>query len=343
MNQIISILMPVYNGENFLVRSISNLLNQSYTNFKLIIIDDGSSDNSISVINSFTDCRIRLIKKRNGGKNSALNMGLKFVDTPLLSFVDQDDELHIDHLLGLLSKIKQYDSDISICEAIVTKLDFDEAIATNSNLRFQEGQNYFDLFMDKRLLLEKYFKSEIIKNPLWNKLYKTDLFDEITFPESYILDDLPVLYKILFKCENAVYFNFKSYYHHVRVGSISRNPEFNFPYIQQISFISLEKYIFFSERGFQNTSKIDVINNVYMLVALNTAKLLVKNKNIKLIQKELMFLSDFNKGFFSQRKLISPRIIIKKYVIKSLLRHKKVDLLFLKFYVWIKYKLHDKI
>lgn len=343
MNQVISILMPVYNGENFLVRSISSLLNQTYTYFKLIIIDDGSNDNSIDVINKFRDRRIKLIKKINGGKNSALNMGLRYVDTPLVSFIDQDDELHKDHLLGLLSKIKKYDSDISICEAIVTKLDFDEAIATNSNLSFKDGHIYSDLVMDNRLLLEKYFKSEIIKNPLWNKLYKIELFNGITFPENYILDDLPVLYKILFKCENAVYFGFKSYYHYVRIGSVSRNPEYNFSYTQQISFISMEKYIFFSERNFFNTSKLDVINNVYMLIALNTAKILTKNILNKLIYKELKFLSEHYESYFSQRKLISPNNMIKMYVIKSLLRQKKVDLLFLKLYLWIKYKLHDKI
>lgn len=342
MDFVVTLVMPVFNGENYLNRSLTSIINQSFKEFKLIIVDDGSTDSSLEIISTFNDKRIELRQKQNGGKNSALNLALSFLNTDYVTFVDQDDELHHDHIYGLVSKIRQYNVDMSICEAIVVPAKNDDFNNFKSNIDFLENTNYSDLIFKRESLLSCFFTTELIKNPLWNKLYRKELFEGLCFPEHYILDDLPMLYRIIDRTNNAVYFDFKSYFHYVRVGSVSRNPNFDLNYTKQISLITIEKFDYFAEKNFKNTSKIQILNNTYMLVALNTAKIIINSHSSELLQEKLFLKNNFEDYFYGKSKF-SFINLLKKTVIRSISRQHKVDLFVIRFYVWLKYVLHDKI
>ncbi|MFZ4435099.1 MAG: glycosyltransferase family A protein [Flavobacterium psychrophilum] len=93
-----SVIIPVYNKERFLEKTINSVLNQSFTNFELLLINDGSTDNSLALLNQFTDKRIRLISQTNQGVSAARNLGIQEAKSPYLAFLDADDIWEPDHL-----------------------------------------------------------------------------------------------------------------------------------------------------------------------------------------------------------------------------------------------------
>jgi len=93
-----SVIIPVYNKEQFLVHTINSVLNQSFTNFELLLINDGSTDNSLALLNQYTDKRIRLISQTNQGVSAARNLGIQEAKAPYLAFLDADDIWEPDHL-----------------------------------------------------------------------------------------------------------------------------------------------------------------------------------------------------------------------------------------------------
>lgn len=99
----ISVLMPVFNGEKFLVEAIESILNQTFTDFEFIIVNDGSTDGTVNIIKSYTDQRIKLITRENGGVSEALNTGLKLAKGKYIVRMDADDISHLDRIE------KQYD------------------------------------------------------------------------------------------------------------------------------------------------------------------------------------------------------------------------------------------
>ncbi|MCX6184716.1 MAG: glycosyltransferase family A protein, partial [Flavobacterium sp.] len=86
-----SVIIPVYNKEQFLVHTINSVLNQSFTDFELLLIDDGSTDSSPALLNQFTDERIKLISQNNQGVSAARNLGIKEAKAPYIAFLDADD------------------------------------------------------------------------------------------------------------------------------------------------------------------------------------------------------------------------------------------------------------
>lgn len=103
-----SIIIPLYNKEKFIGKSVSSVLNQTYRNFELIIVDDGSTDNSLDIVKSFSDARISICSKPNGGVSSARNFGIRKAHTDWIMFLDADDELYPKALENFNDGIKRH-------------------------------------------------------------------------------------------------------------------------------------------------------------------------------------------------------------------------------------------
>ncbi len=112
MKPLISIVIPVYNGENTLDRCIGSVLSQSYEDYEMILVDDGSTDNSFSVISKYDDKRIRYVKKENGGVSSARNLGIELSNGKYVLFLDCDDELNCGALEKYASIAESTSSDV---------------------------------------------------------------------------------------------------------------------------------------------------------------------------------------------------------------------------------------
>ena len=179
-NELISIVVPVYNVENYLRMCLDSIQNQTYQNFECLLINDGSPDNSADICREYVskDARFRYFEKENGGVASARNLGIKYSKGKYITFIDSDDWVDLDYLEVLHSKIKEYNTDFVISS--YKKFDMDEDCFY---LHIWDQDYYEKIWTSQELLtqlpnLENYDGSYTVS---WGKLFKRSLFDEILF------------------------------------------------------------------------------------------------------------------------------------------------------------------
>lgn len=175
MNELISVILPAYNVENYINNCITSVINQTYTNIEIIIVNDGSTDKTGEIIEKFSkkDTRIKVCNKNNGGIASARNIGLKCAKGEYICFIDTDDTIEKDMLEILYTSIKKNNADISIVRVAQC---------------FENGRKeYFDFSYAKEQVVDLnqvnwLIKDASIVHPVWNKLYRKKIitfeFDE---------------------------------------------------------------------------------------------------------------------------------------------------------------------
>lgn len=192
----ISIIIPVYNVEHYLDRCINSVLNQSFKNFELILINDGSTDNSLNICSKYADIdkRVRLISQINKGQGAARNTGLKYAKGNYICFIDSDDFIEKNYLSTLFNNIEKSDSDISACEYYLTN----DVGKKNSVIGFNAPQDIYVL-SGKETFAYLCKGGSDANGVVWNKMYKKALFDNIKFKEGYYYEDeffiLPLFYQ----------------------------------------------------------------------------------------------------------------------------------------------------
>ena len=174
----ISVIIPVYNSERYLVRCIETIINQTYYNLEIILIDDGSTDNSLKICNEYSlkDDRIKVLHKENNGAASARNAGLDCATGDYIAFVDSDDYINLEMYEEMMKVSQQYDCDIVMCDCFKEK-GKESKIFTHS---ICSG------FYDKNRLIIEYFPSLLITNSVeypptisnWVCLFKRSLIEE---------------------------------------------------------------------------------------------------------------------------------------------------------------------
>lgn len=215
----LSIIVPIYNVERYLERCIISILNQTYINFELILVNDGSTDNSKDICEKYLsiDNRIKLINKKNGGLSSARNTGIELAIGEYIAFVDPDDYINKYMYEVLITTLKKDKSDMVICG--YNKVDQNEA-------NFQEINNYIDV---NNVLASKISKVEALDKLLiegekfvlaWNKIYKRKLFNELRYKNGKIYEDEFLAHRVLYKCNKVSVINEKLYFYIQRDGSI---------------------------------------------------------------------------------------------------------------------------
>lgn len=216
----ISVIVPIYNVENYLEDCINSILNQSYKELEIILVDDGSPDSCGKICDKYSkkDSRITVIHKENGGLSDARNTGIDAANGEYLSFVDSDDLLHKDFYLTLFNILIDNNSDISMCnflkftnEKVNDKFIKNPTIKTISNI---DALN--DLYTNK-------YVNYIVA---CNKLYKATLFKNLKFPLGKIHEDEFTIPKILFKANKISIIEEELYYYRQTPNSIM-NSQFN--------------------------------------------------------------------------------------------------------------------
>lgn len=211
----ISVIVPVYNVKPYLETCINSILNQSYTNLQLILIDDGSTDGSSEICDEFSeiDSRIVVIHQENAGLSAARNAGIEIADGDYISFVDSDDYVHAQMYEYLLSAFKN-NTDVEISCANFQKVTQGIQIP---------GKNILPKFevVDANTALKMYLKDI---TGYWiiacAKLYKKELFREIRYPIGKIHEDEFVTYQIIYEAKKIAYTEQKYYYYLQRDDSI---------------------------------------------------------------------------------------------------------------------------
>ncbi len=211
---LISIIVPVYNVEQWLPRCIDSLMTQTYQNIEIILSNDGSSDGSGNICDEYArkDGRIRVIHKENQGVSVARNIAVEQAKGEYILFVDSDDYIAKDHVEILYDLCVKYNVKLSVADWCVYPL------GTVPKLLNREYQEYK---MTKYAALEDMFNHLHFDNSPCVKLYHKSLFDGIKYPEGYVFEDLMTTFKLLLKCEDGVaYCNKQIYYYMFRPGSI---------------------------------------------------------------------------------------------------------------------------
>ena len=212
MKDLISIIIPVYNVEKYLSNCIDSVINQTYTNIEILLINDGSTDNSQKICEEYTniDKRIILINKENGGLSDARNMGIINANGKYITFIDSDDTVKENYIEYLYKLLLKYKTNMSIAAYSV--------ISNKKIINIGQGykeENFNTKDCLDRLLCEKGFTVSSCA-----KLYNKSLFNNIRYPKGKLCEDNGTTYQLIMKCEKVAYGNDSIYNYYKRENSI---------------------------------------------------------------------------------------------------------------------------
>ncbi len=213
----ISVIVPVYQVELYLSQCIESILKQTFTDFELILIDDGSTDKSGKICDEYAenDVRIHVIHQKNQGLSCARNAGINVAKGKYITFIDSDDMIACDYLKRLLDTIRKHNADISVCQAV----DFiNEKNLVNHN-KTEEIEEVLD---SETACIRIYNGDKSISVIACGKLFKIELFKELRFPEGRLHEDQAIIPLVFYKAEQIVVINCNLYYYRVRMESITR-------------------------------------------------------------------------------------------------------------------------
>ena len=215
---LISIIVPVYNVEVFLQRCVDSILNQNYKLLEVILVDDGSTDNSPKICDEYAkkDNRIRVIHKKNGGLSDARNAGINVVKGKYITFIDSDDFIACDYIEVLYKLLKSTKSDISI--GVWQEIYDDGSKKSIYNVKKEKIVVDNNINMLKRMMYQKDFDTSACA-----KLYKRELFDNIRYPINKLYEDLATTYKVFFEAKKISYTNREIYFYYKRKDSITNS------------------------------------------------------------------------------------------------------------------------
>lgn len=240
----ISIIVPVYNVEEYLPKCLDTILNQSFRDFEVILVNDGSKDNSGFICEKYAkkDSRIRIIHKENGGLSSARNAGLDIAKGRYIGFIDSDDFIDLKMYEQLYNMIKIYNADIAICSyECVSK----HAIIKNKN--YKDKLEEIKVFNNIEALNQTLEENGVEFIVAWNKLYKSSVFENLRFKEGKVHEDEFIVHQVLYKSNIVVYTPKKLYYYLQRENSIT-GESFNIKRTDYLEALT-ERIYFYNEKN----------------------------------------------------------------------------------------------
>lgn len=278
MEELISVVVPIYNVENFLEKCVDSILSQTYSNLEIILINDGSQDNCLKICRNYElkDSRIIVIDKKNGGLSSARNAGIDKATGKYIMFIDSDDYIEKNMVEKLYNNISLNDADISICNFFFTYKNENKRNKAILNTTIDDESKFSYLY-------GKYSLQTIIS---WNKLYKKELFNEIRYPDGLIHEDQYIICDLLDKSKKINYMTDEFLYYYVqRDNSIMSTFNINrFDVIKglnrRIEFFESKKY-----NMLINRTKVEKIQLLYQLLK-ESKKSTVEDKNKDIIKAE---------------------------------------------------------
>lgn len=272
MQELISVIVPVYNVENYLGNCVDSILNQTYKNLEIILIDDGSTDTSGKICDNYShkNSNITVIHKKNGGLSDARNSGIDIANGKYISFIDSDDSIDECYFETLYGLIKNYDCDMSL---VFFKRVYEDGTDKDCN-----NEYYYEKCFSNVELFRKYYESETGPNVIiaCNKLYKKSLFDNIRFPFGKLNEDEGTIYKVIFATDKIAVSNKKLYFYLQRNNSIM-NSKFTKKNLDALEFIR-EKSSFFKKN---NLNELYEMNQIYYLKSLVNYCQIAKKHNLQ--------------------------------------------------------------
>lgn len=207
----ISVIMPVYNGARFLGEAISGVLAQNWTDWQLIVVNDGSTDSSGDIARSFSDTRITVFDTPNGGLSVARNRGLELADAPWVSFIDADDALH-PAALSTLMQLTQLAPDVDYAVA---------SFSFTSDFLREPLHPGATRTVTPELLVEEMLFQRGAVHAACGKLYRRDILRVEQFTPGLYYEDLDFFYRYVLRCRNTAVTTAPLYFYRQHDGSIT--------------------------------------------------------------------------------------------------------------------------
>ena len=214
----ISVLVPVYNAEKYIEKCIKSIINQTYKNIEIILIDDESKDDSLNIMKKMQkqDDRIKIISIKNQGVADARNKALENSTGTFVTFVDSDDTIDNDYLEVLYSNLEKYNADIAVinCKNVIEET----GKVLHKDFGIKKIKEYNNVEAVKDL-----FYYNFLRHSPWGKLYKKKVWENIKFPLGKNYEDLAIIYKTFLNANRIIYIPEEKYNYLIREGSIVHN------------------------------------------------------------------------------------------------------------------------
>ena len=216
MKDIVSVIVPIYKVEKFLYQCVKTILQQSYENLEIILVDDGSPDNCGKICDEFAtqDHRIKVIHKQNGGLSDARNVGIDVATGGYITFIDSDDYIMTDMIESLMSIIVDKNTDIAQCAYIRCQADCFGSIKQGLS-----QSNKITVYSESKM--SAYVKENVISTASWGKIYKRSLFDGIRFPIGRLHEDVFTTYKLIHEAGSVAVTDYVGYVYRINENSIT--------------------------------------------------------------------------------------------------------------------------
>ncbi|MBE6127678.1 MAG: glycosyltransferase [Erysipelotrichaceae bacterium] len=294
---LISVIVPIYNAEKYLDRCIKSISGQSHKNLQILLVDDGSTDNSALLCEEWAakDSRIKAIHQQNSGVSTARNVGLDNAEGKYILQVDSDDYLHPQTITLLLEALLSENADLSICDF---EKGTDNSFSFESNIKKERKAEVINCF---DAIKRSYLNSENALRYIapWGKLYKKELFAGIRYPIGKIFEDIYVTHQILCQCEKIAVIPDKLVYYYQHSESIM-NKAFNIKKLDYLQALK-ERIDFFHSNGLEELEQTAYDEYLHSLIwEYSRARDLLGAKEAMTDIKE-RFRQSYKKGYASKR------------------------------------------
>lgn len=210
----VSIIIPVYNVQDYLARCVDSVLTQTYTDLEIILVDDGSIDISGDICDEYAlhNARVRVIHKENGGLSDARNAGLDVARGNYVAFIDADDYVHPSFVELLLKTINETGAQIAVSTW--------QELKDGDKPRKVKTKRPRCTILTQEEAISSVFYQKKLNHSSCSRIFETQLFNNLRFPEGMLYEDLAIIYPLLCKVEKVALINTPMYYYMHRQGSI---------------------------------------------------------------------------------------------------------------------------
>jgi len=273
MSDLVSVIVPVYNVECYLNACVESIINQTYKNIEIWLVDDGATDACPMLCDRWKekDARINVIHQNNQGLSAARNIALDVCTGEWITFVDSDDNIAEDYIEVLLNLVKKYDVSIAQCNHCA------KTSYVRKDIKYKQGVMSSVDF----LLSNQYYTMA------WGKLYRREIFENLRYPYGKIHEDMAITYKAVYEAKQIVYTEYPLYIFNIRVDSINAKNRY---YLEKLAILQfLKEQVDF----FELKKESELANKAYrdyayeLLSHYNKVKILLKNVKVsKEIKRE---------------------------------------------------------
>lgn len=209
---LISVILPIYNIQNYLKKCMDSIFAQTYKNLEIIMVDDGSTDESSDMCDKYIaeDSRVVVFHKKNGGLSDARNYGIKRAKGEYITCIDPDDFVDMDYVEYLYKLLTENGTRMSVCQ---------HRVLYDGRKNDELGSSGSEVLTNK-VCIERMLYHDVIDTSAWAKLYEKSLFDTVEYPKGKLFEDIGTTYKLMLQCEKIAVGYESKYNYIVRESSI---------------------------------------------------------------------------------------------------------------------------